>query len=527
MYFPDRIYDRFCAAFRYASDDTWGLVGQLERQFDLRRDTIYRDVGRIRVALEPDRPGPKPDPTRPWVARLDKLEADNAALQARVRVLEGRLSRSVEVTPERIENLILTAVTTPPSYVGVGTYVTAAFGTGYRPSVGTVSQLVTQYGRTAGQILTDPQVTDRFDEGCVDELFAGRRPVLTVVEPTSLAIGAVELSAHRNGEDWQVVLERFAHLRYVASDLGTGLKAGMGLCPQILRHHPDFWHLIVRPLSRITRRLEAHLEKAWERERQAIAQHQRPKGQGKLYAPSLARIQQDVADQFDRMERYYQGIEHLFEAFDPIIDEPGSPRLRCREEAQTMLTRALDAFHTVGDPHLEGLLKKLEAHRSDLFHFLDQLHEQLAAVPLEGVDDPHQADQLRPLVVSEILLTRQRQHTPEEKGVAAYTQVWQQIGQLGSLRQYYPTWRKAIAACLYRPRRTSSRVQSINSPLRTLQQIHRNLSQPLLDLYALRHNMKPFGPGCQRRGTSPYQRLGVDLGTEDWLAALRTYRKAR
>ena len=106
----------------------------------------------------------------------------------------------------------------------------------------------------------------------------------------------------------------------------------------------------------------------------------------------------------------------------------------------------------------------------------------------------------------------------------AYTHCWKAIVQLGPLQKYYATWRKALAACLYRPRRTSSLVETVNSPLRTLQQIHRNLSQPLLDLYAIRHNMKPFAQGCQRKGKSPYQRLEVDLDTDNWLEALRSYR---
>jgi len=475
-------------------------------------------------AFHPRPPGPKPDPTRPLLRRVEALERENRVLQAQVRDLNALLCRCVEVTPRRIEDLVLTAVTTPPSYAGVGEYVAVAFGGQYRPSVGKVSQIVTRHGGRAGLILTDKAVTDRFDEANVDELFAGRRPALTVVEPASLAIGAVELSDSRDGKDWQVVLERFRRLRFVSSDGGTGLGAGIRLCLQVLRHQSDLWHRVVRPLSRITRRLEARLNKVWDEERQAMEQHQRPKGEGKLYAPSLARIQQTVADHFDRMEQYYQGVETMFEAFDPVVDAPGAPRLRTRAEAQALLAQALEKFSHVEDAQLDAWCKKMDTDPKDLFVFLDQLHEKLSTTPLEGIEDQDQAGSLRQLVLSEILLSQQRQQSADASVVAAYQRVWQQIARLGDLQKHYPVWREAIAACLYRPRRSSSLVETVNSPVRTLQQIHRNLSQPLLDLYALRHNMTPFGNGRRRRGQSPYQRLGVDLGTDNWLEALRSYR---
>jgi len=177
----------------------------------------------------------------------------------------------------------------------------------------------------------------------------------------------------------------------------------------------------------------------------------------------------------------------------------------------------------VENPRLDAVLLKLDAHRKELFVFLDQLHQQIHAIPMEGVHDPQQADQLRDLILSEILLARQRTRSNDETVVTAYAHIWQQIVQLGPLLTYYPNWREAIADCVYRPRRTSSLVESINSPLRTLQQIHRNLSQPLLDLFALRHNMKPFAHGCKRKGKSPYQRLDLDLGTDDWLDVLRSH----
>jgi hypothetical protein len=519
-------YVRLTVAFRYVSEDTWGLISQLGRQFGLSRSTIYRDLERIEQALGGNRPGRKPDSVSALVGRIEDLEAEQADLEAQVADLEARLSRSVEVTPQRIEDLLLVAVTTPPSYEGIGQYVHAAFGATYRPSPTAIHRIVTRFGTTAGKILTDPRVTDRFEEACCDELFAGRRPILGVVEPASLAIGALERSEDRSGASWQVVLEAFAHLRYVCSDLGRGLCGGIGLSAQILRHNPDFWHLVVRPLSRITRHLEAQLERVWEEERKAVALHARPKGKGKLYRPKLVRIQQETQAYFEQMECYYQGLEALLEAFDPVVDEPGAPHVRTPQEAQARLQQALDRLKTLPDAQVKTLVKRLEAHREELFSFLEQLHSQMEEVPLEGIEDPQMATQIRALVCSEILLSVQRAHTTDPQVIKAYRQIWEEIGRLGALGRYYPSWRKALSGCLYRPRRTSSLSEAVNSPLRTLQQIHRNLSQPLLDLFALRWNMTPFGRGARRQGTSPYQRLGVDLGTHDWLDALRTYRAA-
>lgn len=142
------------------------------------------------------------------------------------------------------------------------------------------------------------------------------------------------------------------------------------------------------------------------------------------------------------------------------------------------------------------------------------------------MDHSHQAHRLCDLVLREILLSRQRARSHDPKIIEAYAHLWYTIARLGPLQRYYPRWREALERCLCRPRRTSSLVETVNSPLRTLQQIHRNPSQRLLDLYAIRHDMTPFARGCKRQGISPFQQLGVDLGTDNWLEALRTYRTA-
>lgn len=65
MVLDTRTFDRFTAAFRYASDDTWGLVSQLEQQYDLGRQTIsltsrYAYALSVNLVLTGQKASPKP-----------------------------------------------------------------------------------------------------------------------------------------------------------------------------------------------------------------------------------------------------------------------------------------------------------------------------------------------------------------------------------------------------------------------------------------------------------------------------------
>ena len=66
----------------------------------------------------------------------------------------------------------------------------------------------------------------------------------------------------------------------------------------------------------------------------------------------------------------------------------------------------------------------------------------------------------------------------------------------------------AIRDLLRRAYRASSLVECINSVLRMHQAGHRQMTQGLLDLKRLYWNCHTFDSG-RRRGTTPYQRLGV------------------
>ena len=52
--------------------------------------------------------------------------------------------------------------------------------------------------------------------------------------------------------------------------------------------------------------------------------------------------------------------------------------------------------------------------------------------------------------------------------------------------------------------------------------IKKHVSQEYLWLLALKHNIEPFAHG-KRKGHSPFELLGIDLGTNDWVDLVLTY----
>ena len=71
---------------------------------------------------------------------------------------------------------------------------------------------------------------------------------------------------------------------------------------------------------------------------------------------------------------------------------------------------------------------------------------------------------------------------------------------------------KSLRRELRFPKRSSSGVESLNSKLRVLQTVHRNVSDQMLGLVALAWNLTPRKHPGRRRGESPYGMLGVDVG---------------
>ena len=92
------------------------------------------------------------------------------------------------------------------------------------------------YGTIAGLILLDEEVTSKFSSAGVDEIFFHRTPILTVVDPDSMAVGVCERSEDRTGESWNSVLTCLPNLRYVISDEARGIGNGVYLTSETILH---------------------------------------------------------------------------------------------------------------------------------------------------------------------------------------------------------------------------------------------------------------------------------------------------
>jgi hypothetical protein len=64
-------------------------------------------------------------------------------------------------------------------------------------------------------------------QASADEMFAGRRPVLMLVEPASLCWVSGQLEAHRDGPTWARHFGRLRAVEQVTRDGGTGMQKGL------------------------------------------------------------------------------------------------------------------------------------------------------------------------------------------------------------------------------------------------------------------------------------------------------------
>jgi hypothetical protein len=487
----------------------YGAITDLARTYNTNRQRVYDILDRVPEAFHPKPPGPTAKPEEAMEKRIAELEAENASLGARVQELEAKQDNSVEVTQQRVRDLSLSLSVLPVSYRDIRDVVGLAYGEKYAPSEASVCKMVQHYGTIAGLILLEAEVTSKFSSAGVDEIFFHQTPILTVVDPDSMAVGACERSEDRTGESWHSVLSHFPNLRYVISDEAKGIGNGVYLTNESILHQKDLYHLFSK-ISRTTRRLEGGLGELLKVEHKAWQDWI----EGHIYVKTLEQTLATVEKQFELMEQYYQALELLDFAFSPMTSDH---QVNTREHGQQVLSDVIQRLESLTELGIDDLVKTLEKRVPGCLVFLDQLQHELSIIPVElGEDSQLAAAEVRELAIQEVCLEHAMVDEPSDEVFCAYRDLWKKVR---SLKKRVPVFLQVVSAVrriLYHPKRASSLVECFNSILRPIQQVKKHVTQEFLWLKALHHNMKSFKQG-RRKGKSPFQLLGIDFGVQDWI----------
>jgi hypothetical protein len=297
----------------------------------------------------------------------------------------------------------------------------------------------------------------------------------------------------------------------VTADAALGIRAGLkqvnahrrqaGL-PEILSQR-DHFHALHRARRAVrTARHQAaralrpaeQAQKAYDRD--GTAGVPRTAAQGRALNQAWAKAER-AFDRWSAQEQAYERLRRGLRLFTP------EGELNTRERAEAEVRQAL-AGQTGPDWKRAQQLLGPEA-----FTFLDRVHQQLAALPLEP--------ELRAAAVQVEGLRRQPQALRGEsaqaralRGVLLASELVLALAQEAGQQAL-----QSVRGVLEGAWRASSLVEGLNSVLRMQQRRQKRLTQRLLDLKRLYWNVHVF-PAGKRKGSSPYQRLGLVLPKGGW-----------
>jgi len=520
---PDvTVYDRLDIAQRFhAPDRPWGEVTGMAREYDLSRPTIYDIAERVGSLFEPRLPGPVPclkqllpcgtTPSPP------AAEAKTLSHDAEKRIRNRLILTSVfpgGVTMRPLEEILKEAPLEGRSDT-------------------TIWRVVNEAGAKARQILAQVDYADVSLPPILvdtDETFFDGRPILFVVEPTSLAICGFHVPADgdRSSYTWGpllLILQEDQHLD-IYGGVGDAAKPYPGTFQAILerddRFQEDIFHQL-RDLQTLRRKLENSAYRAFAAEYKAVNKWQKEgttEAQDKLDQAKVESLHR--AELHDDFAEYCSWVADAFEMVDLRSGE-----IRDREINEWLLDEAITAISQLDHPDVVKMSERLDNHKGRLLTYLDWLQAQLS--PLRAdlhayLDDPElekavlRAVARRWRLQHEVESMQRRAFRPALKHAELELTIW--IEGDAFLEQ----WSDKVHTLLEWVQRASSASENINSIFKPLISRKKHLGNTETDcnfvaLFVLWHNMRDFKEG-KRAGHSPFDILGIDLGEKDWRTLL-------
>jgi hypothetical protein len=199
---------------------TRGAVTRRARDAGCSRQTVYNQARKVKAAVEAECGGGK---TREaLIEQLESLLEENAHLWE-------WLDQTIEFPPAKQQELAVTATAMGLSSSQIRELMVILLGAKASPSRSTIHRWTQAAATAATRILDqlDRWCRELVLTGCLDEIFFNGCPVLVGVEPHSMVWFLGKKAENHQASTWFTELSPWNSLRYVTSDAGSGLQAGI------------------------------------------------------------------------------------------------------------------------------------------------------------------------------------------------------------------------------------------------------------------------------------------------------------
>ncbi len=484
---------------------TWGIINWLAETFQVSRPTVYTIGERTKSGL--------------------LLPPSQASAAVPAAPATGGQEKVIAVTPNRVKRTALSLVL--PGGVAerpIRDCLQAAFDEGRCP--GFVSALIHEAGRRAGEILAK---VNHAVLGAVtqarDELFVGCEPILLMVEPKSLVITGLYATADRDADTWGCVLlftqDRRVQIKGLAEDGCIPYAASCRAAQLDAAIQKDVWHpledvrKVIRDVERdafqkmkAAEKLEKRLRKAWD----------------EVVFDQWAALDAQIGCLLEQSSRLRFWRDCLWDAVELVDWRSGE--IRDRAINQWLADETLQGIRQLPHPRIQQLAERLAAQLPEMLTFLDGIAQPLAQwqfstqalFPDHPTTMHFQAAVARLWRLEHAVRKGHQQFSKPTLDAEQWLALWLEDNPL------LQTCAEKLLSLLEAAVRTSSAAETINSVLRPYLDRRRectdlNSRQCFLNLFVLWFNLHKFERG-PRKGKSPYQLAGIDLGTDDWLTLL-------
>jgi hypothetical protein len=483
---------RIASAF-YVFLGVYGDVTRYAQEQGICRQFVYREANSLR-----DWPGEAQQ-------QINVLQQRVHELQQHETVLEQRLARAVVLDDQKQAEFAIEAQARGVGLANCYALLEVLLP-GQALSVPTLGRRVKEAQDKAGPLL---KVLDEFTQPLVrdaaaDELYVND-PVRMIVEQESLCWISGRLGATVDGEGWAAEFRQLANLEQLTRDGGTALAKGVALLnadrqeqgKPLVVDKGDHFHAL-RGAGVGLRKVQTQAAKALSAAEKAQAELEKRQRQGEprcngaaKHAATLWRKAEKAMDIWCERERLWQQTKEAMRLLTPTGE------LNTREQAEAVLAKTLPQL-----PDSDFAKTKRQIQKPEMLNYLDHVQRQIEALPFPE-DVKRAAVRQECLRRRPDLLKGEGTQASALRGVMLMCTVI--MGKTGEVGQQATT---AVRDIFRRAYRASSLVECINSAIRMHQSRHRRMTQGLLDLKRLYWNSHTFRTG-RRRGTSPYQRLGV------------------